>query len=84
MTHLQIYLRSVGITSNWKANNDNAEVNLEVQFNRITIHSKSFMENLHSFPDRLDNTNSDSHNYFTGISKDLSCLTTKRILVLVR
>ena len=60
-----------------KSTNNNAEVNLEIQFNMNDdsfkiVHGK-FGNN---FPDRLNNTHSTLHNYFTGISKDLGCLTT--------
>ena len=60
-----------------KANNENAEVNLEIQLNfkddsfKI-VHGKFGDE----FPDLVDNTNSGGLNYFSGISKDLSCMTT--------
>ena len=60
-----------------KSTNNNAEVNLEIQFNMNDdsfkiVHGK-FGNN---FPDRLNNTHSTLHNYFTGVSKDLGCLTT--------
>ena len=59
-----------------KSNNNNAEVNLEIQFNMNDdsfkiVHGK-FGNN---FPDKQIHTLLFT-TYFTGISKDLSCLTT--------
>tara|TARA_A100000164_G_scaffold92793_1_gene80411 strand:- start:255 stop:4190 length:3936 start_codon:yes stop_codon:yes gene_type:complete len=60
-----------------KSTENNAEVNLEIQFN---MNDDSF-KIVHGkfggrFPDASTNSNSSLLNYFTGISKDLSCLTT--------
>ena len=56
-----------------KSSDANAEVNLEIQFN---LNNDSF-KIVHgkfgnSFPDAATNQETSIHNYFTGISKDLS------------
>ena len=60
-----------------KATDNNAEVNLEIQFNMNDdsfkiVHGKFG----NHFPDLANNTHSTFLKYFTGFSKDLCCLTT--------
>ena len=60
-----------------RSTDSNAEVNLEIQFN---MNNDSF-KIVHGqfgnrFPDALTNVTAHKQNYFTGISQDLSCLTT--------
>ena len=60
-----------------KSSDSNAEVNFEIQFNLNDDSFKIVHGNFgNRFPDATTNQDSSLHNYFTGISKDLSCLTT--------